>query len=396
MAVLIQEVVGSRRRDYYFPHISGVAQSYNYYPVAYLKPEDGIAVVAMGLGKYVIDGEKAHRFCPLYPKIDFLTPEDQLQYSQESLYAINMLESHVNLIEGDDATLTRLSITDVEDDGTLQACVSTWDYENNRLQLGGDLRGPRVVNFAYVLKYRSFPLAKVLETVLDIVKGAMGTPVEIEFAVEMVPGGTPSFYILQIKPLLGDLEDYNLDVSEVRREDLVLYTERAMGNGTVSDLRDLIYVDPETFDKSRTVEMTEELGELNAALVAEDRRYVLIGPGRWGSRDPWLGIPVGWNHISGARVIVEVELPDFKVDPSLGSHFFHNVTSMNIGYFDIPHGSSTNFLDWEWLRAQTPAARTEHFVHVSFDRPLVAKMDGRKRTSVLFKPEAEGRRRRAR
>jgi CheY-like chemotaxis protein len=391
MAVLIQEVVGTRRGDYFYPHVSGVAQSYNYYPVAYLKPEDGIAVVALGLGKYVIDGEKAHRFCPRYPKIEFLAPEDQLKYSQESLYAINMLESHVNLIEGDDATLARLSVSDIEDDGTLQYCVSVWDYENNRMVPGTDLRGPVIVNFAHILKYRFLPLAEVLETVLDIVKGAMGTPVEIEFALGMLPGATPSLYVLQIKPLLGDLEDYSLDLSEVRREDLVLYTEHAMGNGKVSDLRDLIYVDPDRFDKAQTTEMCEELGKLNAALVEEGRRYVLIGPGRWGSRDPWLGIPVNWNHISGAKIIVEVELPDFKVDPSLGSHFFHNVTSMNIGYFDIPHASPTSFLDWGWLRSRPPLARTEHFVHLRFDRPLVAKMDGRKRVSVLYRPDASGR-----
>jgi hypothetical protein len=316
-----------------------------------------------------------------------MTPEDQLRYSQESLYAVNMLESHVNLIEGDDATLARLSIGEIEDDGTLVYCVSVWDYENNRMQPGADRKGPLIVNFAHILKYRFFPLAEVLETVLDIVKGAMGTPVEIEFAVEMHSGTTPSFYILQIKPLLGDLEDYSLDLSEIRKEELFLYTERAMGNGKVADLHDLVYVDPETFDKSKTAAMTEELGEINAALVGENRRYVLIGPGRWGSRDPWLGIPVNWNHISGAKIIVEVELPDFKVDPSLGSHFFHNVTSMNIGYFDIPYGSSGNFLDWEWLCRQVPLTRTEHFVHVRFDRPVVAKMDGRKRISVLYKPD---------
>ena len=391
MAVLIQEVVGTRRGDCFFPHISGVAQSYNYYPLAYLKPEDGIAVVAMGLGKYVIDGEKAHRFCPRHPRIDFLTPEEQYRYSQEALYAIDMRKSHVNLVEGDDATLSRLAVGDVEDDGTLRYCLSVWDQENGRLQHGGDLRGPRVVSFAYILKYRHFPLAEVLESVLDIVKDAMGTPVEIEFAVQMPPGDIPSFYILQIKPLLGDLEDYSLDLSAVRRDELLLYTERAMGNGRISDLYDLVYADPRLFDRTKTAAMAGELGVLNARLAEEGRRYVLIGPGRWGSRDPWLGIPVHWNHISGARIIVEVELPDFRVDPSLGSHFFHNVTSMNIGYFDICRDCTGSFLDWEWLHARRPEARTEHFVHLRFDRPLVAKMDGRKRVSVLYKPEAGGR-----
>ncbi len=390
MAVLIQEVVGSRQGRYFYPHFSGVAQSYNYYPVAYLKPEDGIAVIGIGLGKYVIDGEKAFRFCPRYPKIDFLSPEDQLYSSQQEFYGIDMQDDHVNLIEGDDATLARLPVGEAGDQGALQYCVSTWDYQNNRLQIGAELRGPKIVNFAYILKYEAFPLARVLEVVLDMVKGAMGTPVEIEFAVDLnkAANGKPTFYVLQIKPLLGDLEEYNLDFSAIDRNDLLLYSERAMGNGTIGDVRDLIYVDPERFDRSCTQEMTGELEKLNARMKKEGRKYILIGPGRWGSRDPWLGVPVNWNHISNVKVIVEVELPDFKVDPSLGSHFFHNVTSMNIGYFDIPYNSGANFVDWHWLGSCKAAGRSEHLVHLRFGKPLVAKMDGRKRISVIFKPDS--------
>jgi CheY-like chemotaxis protein len=388
MAVLIQEVVGSRHGRYFYPHFSGVAQSYNYYPVAYLKPEDGISVIGIGLGKYVIDGEKAFRFCPHYPKIDFVSPEEQLEFSQQEFYGIDMMEDQVNLIEGDDATLARLSIGEAQEHGALQYCTSTWDYQNDRLQVGDGLQGPRIVNFAYILKYDYFPLATVLETVLDLVKGAMGTPVEIEFAVDLTKAGNgkPNFHILQIKPLLGDLEEYNLDLSEVGREDLVLYSDRAMGNGRIDDLKDIIFVDPQRFDKARTVEVTREIEELNNLMKREDRGYILIGPGRWGSRDPWLGIPVNWNHISNVKVIVEAELPDFKVDPSLGSHFFHNVTSMNIGYFDIPCNSAANFIDWEWLRSHKAAHRSEHLIHLRFEDPLVAKMDGRKRISVVFKP----------
>jgi hypothetical protein len=213
--------------------------------------------------------------------------------------------------------------------------------------------------------------------------------VEIEFAVDLAPEGNenPNFYILQIKPLLGDLEEYNLDLAEVDRQQLFLYSDRAMGNGRVDDLRDIIVVDPERFDRSHTNEMTRELEELNNLLKGEERFYILIGPGRWGSRDPWLGIPVNWNHISNVKVIVEAELADFNVDPSLGSHFFHNVTSMNIGYFDIPYGSQNNFIDWDWLRSQPVANRSEHFLHLRFRHPLIAKMDGRKRISVVFKPE---------
>jgi hypothetical protein len=367
-----------------------VAQSYNYYPVAYLKPEDGIAVIGIGLGKYVIDGEKAFRFCPRYPKIDFLSPEDQLYSSQQEFYGIDMQDDHVNLIEGDDATLARLPVGEAGDQRALQYCVSTWDYQNNRLQIGSELRGPKIVNFAYILKYDAFPLGRVLEVVLDMVKGAMGTPVEVEFAVDLNKdaNGKPTFYVLQIKPLLGDLEEYNLDFSAIDRNDLLLYSERAMGNGTIGDVRDLIYVDPERFDRSRTQEMTGELEKLNARMKKEGRKYILIGPGRWGSRDPWLGVPVNWNHISNVKVIVEVELPDFKVDPSLGSHFFHNVTSMNIGYFDIPYNSGANFVDWRWLGSRKAAGRSEHLVHLRFGKPLVAKMDGRKRISVIFKPDS--------
>ncbi len=388
MAVLVQEVVGARHGRYFYPHFSGVAQSYNYYPVAYLKPEDGISVIGIGLGKYVIDGEKAFRFCPHYPKIDFVSPEEQLDFSQQEFYGIDMTEDHVNLIAGDDATLARLSIGEAQEQGTLQYCISTWDYQNNRLQVGDGQQGPRIVNFAYILKYDYFPLATVLEAVLEIVKGAMGTPVEIEFAVDLTKAGNgkPNFYILQIKPLLGDLEEYNLDLSEVGREDLVLYSDRAMGNGRIDGLKDIIFVDPERFDKTRTVEMTREIEELNNLMKQEDRGYILIGPGRWGSRDPWLGIPVNWNHISNVKVIVEAELPDFKVDPSLGSHFFHNVTSMNIGYFDIPCNSAANFIDWEWLRSHKAAHRSKHLVHLRFEHALVVKMDGRNRISVVFKP----------
>jgi CheY-like chemotaxis protein len=387
MAVLLQRVVGNRFGDYFYPHFSGVAQSYNYYPISYLKPEDGIAVAGFGLGKHVIDGEKAHRFCPKYPDIDFVGPEAQLKESQQSFYAINMKDHTLQLLEGEAATLKVRRIDEAVGEGTLEPCISVWDYENNRLQVGSGLTGPMVLNFAPILKFDAFPLARTLEAVLEIIKSAMGTPVEIEFAVDLRPAlnGLPSFYILQIKPLLGNLEDFTLDLTEVNKKDLLLYTERAMGNGRLDDVYDLIFVDPNKFDRSKTLEMTAELEKLNRSLKREQRRYILVGPGRWGSSDRWLGIPVTWSHISNARVIVEVEREDLRVDPSLGSHFFHNVTSMNIGYFDLPLGSKTDFIDWDWLARQPVTARTQNFVHLRFDKPLVVKMDGRKRISVIYK-----------
>ncbi len=387
MSVLIQGVVGNQYENRFYPHFAGVAQSYNYYPVAYLKPEDGIAVIGVGLGKYVIDGEKTHRFCPKYPKLDFLTPEEQIKYSQQEFYALDMQENHMHLVRGDDSTLARLDINEAERDGTITYSASVWDYENNRIQVGVRVKGPRIVNFAYMLKYDTFPLARVLEEVMDIMKSAMGTPVEIEFAVDLKKDkqGKPSFYILQIKPLLGDLEDFALNLAGINKNGLFLYTERAMGNGKIDNICDIIYVDPHKFDKSRTADMVSELEQLNDRMKKEKRKYILIGPGRWGSRDRWLGIPVVWSQISNADIIVEIELEDFRVDPSLGSHFFHNVTSMNIGYFNIPYQSKIDFIDWEWLEAHNAVNRTENFIHVQTEDPLIAKMDGRKSISVIYK-----------
>ncbi len=387
MAVLIQGVVGRPHGDYYYPHIAGVVQSYNYYPVAYLKPEDGIAVIACGLGRHVIDGEKAHRFCPIYPKLDFLTPEEQLENSQESFFALDLTKNSDTLLSGDDTTLVRLPIAETAGDRLFHYCVSTWDGQNGMLRPGLAARGPIVSNFAHILKYGYFPLAQILVQLLEIVKSAMGTPVEIEFAVDLAPepDGRPTFYVLQIKPLLGNLEEYSLDLKELKKEDFLLYTEHSVGNGKVDGLSDLVFVDLDRWDRSKTVEMRQELDGLNNRLKKEGKKYILIGPGRWGSSDRWLGIPVDWSHISNAKIIVEVELSDFHVDPSLGSHFFHNVTSMNIGYFDISYRSGTDFIDWEWLKSRNVVNKTEHFVHVHTETPLVAKMDGRKSISVVYK-----------
>jgi CheY-like chemotaxis protein len=387
MAVLIQQVVGQDHGGYYYPHIGGITQSYNYYPVAYLKPEDGIAVIGYGLGKHVIDGERAHRFCPHYPKLDFVTPEELLDVTQNSFYALDLSKNDIELAAGDEITLTRLPIDRGRDDEYFQYCVSSWDVQNGRLQWGASREGPHIVNFTSILKYDYFPLARTLEVILNLIRDAMGTPVEIEFAVDLTPdeNGLGSFYILQIKPLLGNVEEYSIDLKEIRREELLLYTEHSVGNGVVEDLEDLIYVDIDRFDASETLEMVDELDRLNALLSEEGRKYILIGPGRWGSRDRWLGVPVDWSHISCARIIVEIDLEDMRVDPSLGSHFFHNVTSMNIGYFDVGLKGESDFIDMEWLKKQPVLHRTAHFVHARVPRPLLVRMDGKKCVSVIGK-----------
>jgi CheY-like chemotaxis protein len=404
MAVLIQEVVGNQYENRYYPDFSGVAQSYNYYPISYMKPEDGVTVIAVGLGKYVIDGEKAFRFSPKYPRLDILTPEAQLKETQDFFFAIDMTKNDINLIEGEDITLSELKIDSAEKDGRLDPIASVWDSHNGTLRTGLGKPGPRIINFAPILKYDSFPLAKILVNVLDIVHDSMGTPVEIEFAVDMGKDeedtpisfaeklqhkqrdvNKPSFYILQIKPLIREYQEFNLDPADIDKEKLFLYTEKGMGNGKIEDIYDIIYCDPDKFDKSKTEQMVTELEVLNKMMVSKKRKYILIGPGRWGTRDRWLGIPVVWAQISNAKIIVEAALKDFQVDASLGSHFFHNITSMNIGYFNVPYNSGTGFIDWSWLKSHKANTSSKYFVHVNFNEPLIILMDGRKSVSMIYK-----------
>lgn len=389
MAVLIQRVAGSQHGDRFYPTFSGVAQSYNYYPVSYIKPTDGISVIAFGLGKHVVDGGKAWRFCPKYPGIDFVSREDIFRDSQVTFFALDMDEEKIDLLKGSDENLFNLEIEDASNDGALDYCVSVWDNDSQSLQVGPGYRGPKIVNFANILKYDYIPLAPTIDTVLEIINNSMGMPVNIEFAVELGgdEGRKSIMYLLQIRPLLGDFEEYDIDLEGLERSDLLLYTDKALGNGTISGLRDIIFLDPEKFDKTKTVEMTTELDRLNREMRDSGGNYILIGPGRWGTRDPLLGVPVKWSNLCNAGIIVEVELEDFHIEASLGSHFFHNITSKNIGYFHVPYRSDSSFIDWEWLRSLPVYDRTEHFTHIRLDEAMGARMDGRKGISLIFKRE---------
>jgi len=385
MAVVIQEVVGSQYGDYFYPHISGVAQSFNYYPVSHMKPEEGFGILALGLGKYVVEGEKAYRFSPKYPDLEINSPKDTYKNSQVEFFAVDMKKKNPDLMEGDTAGLARLDIDVAERHGTLNHCASVYDPESNRIVPGLNAAGPRIVNFADVLKYKYIPLAETLEVVLDVVKEAMGCPVEIEFAVDLNKDRQykASFYLLQIKPLLGNALDYNVNLDKINNDDILLFSEKGMGNGIIEDISDVIYIDRSRFDKSKTMEMVEEINRLNVKMHAEKRKYILIGPGRWGTRDRWIGIPVAWPQISSAKVIVETSLEDFPLDASSGSHFFHNVTSMNVGYFSVQPEVSKSYIRYELLDNQELIEETKYFRHVRFGNPLVVRMDGRKRISVI-------------
>jgi hypothetical protein len=387
MAVVIQEVVGNRFENVFYPHISGTAQSFNFYPVSHMKPKDGFAVLAVGLGHYVVEGERAFRFSPAYPSLDIISHTDLYKNSQVRFYAVDLAKRELNLLEGENAGLITLDISHAERHGTLGHSASVLSIDNDAITPGLDAAGPRVINFADILKYDYIPLASTLKIVLDVVTEAFGTPVEIEFAVDLTKDatGNASFYLLQIKPLAGSGAGYAIDPATICNDDTILITKKSMGNGVIDDITDFIYVEPEKFNKLRTREMADEIDLMNDKMLTENRKYILMGPGRWGSRDKFLGIPVAWPQISNAKVIVEVGLPEFHVDASLGSHFFHNVTSMNVGYFSINHETNEGSIFWEKLKDQKSVETGRFFRHIRFEKPLLVRMDGKKGMAVISK-----------
>ena len=278
-----------------------------------------------------------------------------------------------------------MDIDEAEKQGTLKHCASVFNPDNDQILPGLTYPGPRIVNFANILKYQYIPLAQTIEVVLDVVKEALGSPVEIEFAVDLNKdkNGLASFYLLQIKPLLGSASDYNVDLDEIKKESILMYSAKGMGNGIIEDIEDVIYVDPSTFNKADTVEIAEEINKLNTLMVADKQKYILIGPGRWGTRDRWIGIPVNWPQISNAGIIIETSLEDFPLDASSGSHFFHNVTSMNVGYFSVQPEFTDSYIRYNLLAGQKLINKMKFVKHIRFKKPLKVRMDGKKRISVI-------------
>lgn len=387
MAVIIQAVAGRRHADYYYPHISGVAQSYNYYPTSYVKNTDGVASIALGLGGWVVSGKNVFRFCPKYPKIDILPPEDIVQNSQREFYAIDMASDDFDLMKGEESTYAVLDLETAEEHGSLQFLASVWDVQDKRLRDGIDEQGPRVLNFSYILKHSYIPLAEILDELLEIGEVAFGVPVEIEFAADLPekPDGKALFYILQIRPLSVHSDRILTVPEEIDHDKLWLYTNQGMGNGVIENLRDVIFIDPEKFDKTKTMDMLVEIKQLNEKMRKAGREYILIGPGRWGSRDRLLGVPVRWSDINLARVVVETGIEGYAVDPSQGTHFFHNLVSMNAGYFNVPHKSEDGFIDWDWLKNLPTVEVSEYFIHVSRENPFIVKMFGQAGVATIEK-----------
>jgi hypothetical protein len=387
MGVVIQQLTGGVCGDYFYPAISGVAQSYNYYPISYMKPEDGLAHVAIGLGKIVVEGGTALRFSPKYPQFlpQFSTVEDILENSQRFFYALRLNGFPEDLPFREDATLEKLEIDDAVNHAPVRYLCSTYSPEDHRIRDGVQTYGHPVCTFASVLKFQTLPLAEILTEILNIGRHGMGCPVEIEFAANLPfsEGQKPSFGLLQIRPMA--VTQYRLEV-KISDEDIArafCYSTMALGNGQFEEIKDIIFVNPDTFDPAHTIEIASEIGNVNKEMTLHNRKYLLIGPGRWGSADRWLGIPVRWTHISSVGAIVETTIENLKADPSQGSHFFHNITSLGISYLNTSEGGE-DFIDWQWLQSLPVKTATPHLKHIILNKPLTIKIDGKQSRAVII------------
>jgi CheY-like chemotaxis protein len=393
MAVIVQRLLGNPWGDRFYPHFSGVARSHNSYPAPPMRSEDGIVALALGLGQSVVDGSAGLSFCPRYPQQvpQLSDPQEFVQNSQRTFYALDLAGDAAGPSPRDSRP-SRFDLDLAERDGTLAAVGSTYSIENDALYDGVARAGIRVVSFAPILKWGTFPLPDILRFLMDMGAWGMNSPVEMEFAVNLDPrtGGPRQFGILQLRPLVVNQEVGDLRIDDAREEDLVCRSPKVLGSGRIDHLRDVVLVDVERFDRSKTREVAAEVAEYNARLTAAGTPYLLLGVGRWGSRDPWLGIPVAWGQISGARVIVEAGFTDFRVEPSQGSHFFQNLTSFQVGYFTVNEHVNEGFVWWSWLLAQPPVTRKTYTRHLRFDQPVVVKMNGRTQEGVIYRPGKGG------
>ena len=387
MAVIVQELVGESHNGFFYPAISGVAQSHNYYPVFKMKPEDGIATVCLGLGKTVVEGGKALRFCPKYPAVlpQFSSVEAILENAQRQFYALELGGPQKKLGVAEESSLERREVYQAVDEEPVRLLASTYIPEEHRIRDTVHADGQRIITFASILKYKQFPLAELLADVLSLVRDGMGAPVEMEFSVHLCRGPEcqPAFTFLQVRPMSAKPGLMEVEIGEEDLKRAFCYAGKALGNTAGTGMMDILYVVPERFDPVRTVEMSREISQMNAELCDADRPYLLIGPGRWGSADRWLGIPVQWTDISGVGAMVETVDPMLKAEPSQGSHFFHNVTTLGINYLTVSD-QAPDFIDWDWLTAQPVARERDFIAHVRLDEPVFVKVDGRKSHGVIL------------
>lgn len=389
MGIIIMELVGQYFNNKYYPIISGTAQSINYYPVSYMQRDEGIATIALGFGRTVAEGGKALRFSPKYPHIlpQYYSVKATLENSQKQFYALPMDDNDHLLTEGEEGNLKLYDLEESERDGSLFWAGSVVCADDNMIRDSLQYHGPRVIRFSYVLKLNQFPLPGIIQDMLKIGRDALGSPVEIEFAVNLFKDKKrkPEFCLLQIKPMVLNTLGVRDESGTYEYKNMVAKSTVALGNGEIEGIRHVILVDPEKFDSSKTGLIAKEIELINSKLHPADS-YVLIGPGRWGTADPWLGIPVRWNQISKARVIVEVGMESFPVDPSFGSHFFQNVTSMRIGYFTINHKNKDDLININWFRSQHVTEKLTYTTLYTLESPLLIDIDGNTGVGNILKP----------
>ena len=391
MAIILQEVCGKAYDELYYPSISGVARSINYYPIGNEKPEDGIANIALGLGRYIMNGGLSLRFSPAYPKkiIQLSSVEKTLKETQKifnGLYLdLNKFEPSVN----DGINIASLKIKSASG-SVMKHVASTYDVNNETIINGVQSKGMPVLTFANILNYTTFPLADIVKTLLKIGQMAFNNPVEIEFAIDLdTPKGTPKiFNFLQIRPIVESKEIYDLDFNDISKEKILIYSEQVLGNGIIKKIKDIVFVKPDSFDSLRSHEIGETIEKLNDSFIKENKNYVLIGPGRWGSSDPNLGIPVKWYQISNAKVIIESGLNNYRIEPSQGTHFFHNLTAMEVAYFTINPFINEGIYDIEFLMSNNVEYEDEFVRHVNFKNELRIEINGRQNKGIILKPEA--------
>lgn len=383
MAVIIQEIVGQRHGGRYYPEVSGVARSYNFYPFGNAKPDEGVVNLAFGLGKTIVDGGLSWVYSPSLPKEGppYGSIGELLKQTQTKLWTVNMGKPPAYDPINETEFMNEESITVAESDNTLRYVASTYVADSGRISIGVGSRGPRVINFAYLLVLNDIQFNNLIKTLLSLCEEALNTPVEIEFAVTFNP---TRFGFLQVRPMVVSSDEVTVMDDDMTGDNIMVASKNVLGNGTNNTLRDIVYINQEIFETKFTPQIAEELAQINKNLVNLHRPYLLIGFGRWGSSDPWLGVPVNWGQVSGAKVIVETALENLNVEFSQGSHFFHNLTSFNVSYFSVKI-SDPYKIDWEWLNKQHLEKEIKFVRHVSLAAPLKVKVDGRSGRGAIYK-----------
>ncbi|KAA3611034.1 MAG: hypothetical protein D8M58_13720 [Calditrichaeota bacterium] len=391
MAVIIQEVVGQRHDDRYYPQLSGVARSYNFYPMSRANPEDGVVNLALGLGKTIVDGGLCWTYSPAYPTINppFANVGDMLKQTQTNFWAVNMGKAPAYDPINETEYMNNENIIIADKDGALPFLASTVDKYSGRLAIGTGADGARILTFAPLLQLDDIPLNDCIKSLLNICEKAFENPVEIEFAMTFNDGKDADqkhrFGLLQVRHMVVSNDEIEISPDEFDKDSNLAASLKTLGNGLNESIQEIVYVRPEKFEAKYTQKIAYEIESINKKMVRENRDYVLIGFGRWGSSDPWLGIPVDWSQVSAAKTIVEATLENMNVELSQGSHFFHNLTSFGVTYFSVQFNGPHN-IDWDWLNNQPAEEETDFVRHVKLDSPLQIKVDGRSGSGIINKP----------